>query len=69
MDSDTTLISVLALAAMWIRTASIAYVFPALVPPWMTFFRAVIRLMRLIAVVCLKSTYLLQLLDGDCVSH
>jgi len=36
---------------MWIRTASIAYVLPALVPPWMTFFLAVIRRMRFIAVV------------------
>ena len=51
----TTLISVLALAAMSISMARMAMVLPALVPPCMTFLRAVIRRIRLIAVVYLKS--------------
>jgi hypothetical protein len=50
---------------MSMRTARMARVFPALVPPWMTFFRAVIRRIRLIAVVYLKSIPKQGLLDVD----
>jgi hypothetical protein len=63
-DSDTTLISVLAFAAMSISMERMAIVFPALVPPWMTFLRAVICRMRFIAVVYLNSN-LLNLLNID----